>query len=368
MALKKPLDYSLFVAIIFLLCFGLVMLYSASSYEAQINELPSYYYLLRQAAFVAAGFLAMMFISIIDFRFWAKLAPIGYLFALALIILVLTPVGHKVAGAQRWIELPGGFSFQPVEFAKIAVIVYLANLISKLRRPIDKISTLAGIILRILPLLLLVVFGTNNLSSAIIIFAIVIIMLFVSSPKYLQFIMAGLLGVAAVAFVVFNTGFRSGRIDAWKNPEASDQGYQVLQALYAIGSGGVFGKGLGNSVQKLGFVPEVQNDMIFSIICEELGLFGAIGLILLFSFMLWRFLVIASQTENLFGSFLVIGIMAHVAVQVILNIAVVTNSIPNTGVTLPFISSGGTAVMFLLIEMGLALSVSRSMIKENDLR
>lgn len=362
--MKKQMDYSLFVAIIFLLCFGLVMLYSASSYEAQMNDKPSYYYLLKQSVFVAAGFIVMLVVSKIDFRIWGKLAPFGYLLSLGLVVLVLTSLGHKTGGAQRWIQLPGGMSFQPVEFAKIAVIVYMANLVSKLKRPIDKLSTLAGILLRILPLLLLVIFGTNNLSSAIIIFFIVIVMLFVSSPRYLQFIIAGLAGVAGIAYVVFNTDFRSDRIIAWQNPEATEKGYQTLQALYAIGSGGVFGKGLGNSVQKLGFVPEVQNDMIFSIICEELGLFGGIGLILLFCFMIWRFLIIANKTENLFGSFLVIGIMAHVAIQVILNIAVVTNSIPNTGVTLPFISSGGTAVLFLLIEMGLALSVSRTIIQE----
>lgn len=353
------MDYSLFVAIIFLLSFGLVMLYSASSYEAQMINKPSYYFLLRQFIFVAAGFVAMLIVSKIPYKIWPKFALFAYLLSLLLIVLVLTPLGHSVSGAQRWIKLPGGFSFQPVEFAKIAVIVYLADLISKLKRPIEKLSTIAGIMLRLLPLLLLVVFGTNNLSSAIIIFVIAIVMLFVSSPKYIQFIIAGAIGVAGIALVVFNTGFRSGRIKAWQNPESTDAGYQVMQALYAIGSGGIFGKGLGNSVQKLGFVPEVQNDMIFSIICEELGLFGAIGLILMFIFMIWRFSVIAKNAEDLFGSFLVIGIMAHVAIQVILNIAVVTNSIPNTGVTLPFISAGGTASSFLLIEMGLALGVSR---------
>lgn len=354
------MDYSLFVAIIFLLSFGLVMLYSASSYEAQMNNEPSYYYLLRQFIFVSIGFVAMIIISKINHKIWSKLAVIGYVVSILLVILVLTPLGTERGGAQRWIELFGGFSFQPVEFAKIAVILYLANLISKLKRPIEKFSTIISILIRLSPLLVLVIFGTNNLSSAIIIFVIAIVMLFVSSPKYMQFILAGMTGVVGVALVIMNTEFRSDRIEAWLSPETTSKGYQAMQALYAIGSGGVFGKGLGNSVQKLGFVPEVQNDMIFSIICEELGLFGAIGLILMFIFMIWRFLVIANNTEDIFGSFLVIGIMTHVAIQVIINIAVVTNSIPNTGVTLPFVSSGGTAVMFLLIEMGLALAVSRS--------
>ena len=148
----------------------------------------------------------------------------------------------------------------------------------------------------------------------------------------------------------------------WKDPSAYalEGGHQVLQGLYAIGSGGLFGKGLGASMQKLGFVPEAQNDMVFSIICEELGLFGAVCVILLFLFMIWRFVVIANNAPDLFGSMLVVGVMAHIALQVILNIAVVTNTIPNTGITLPFISYGGTSVVFLMIEMGAALSVSRS--------
>lgn len=147
----------------------------------------------------------------------------------------------------------------------------------------------------------------------------------------------------------------------WLNPEqySSEGGFQVLQGLYAIGSGGLFGKGLGQSVQKLGFVPEAQNDMIFTIVCEELGLFGGIAVLLLFAFLIWRFMVVANNAPDLFGSLIVVGVMAHIAVQVILNVAVVTNTVPNTGVTLPFISYGGTSVVFLLMEMGLVLSVAR---------
>ncbi len=362
--MKKQMDYSLFVAIIFLLTFGLIMLYSASYYEAQMKNLPSYYYLLRQFVFVVFGFVVMMIISKINHRIWSKLAFIGYLLSIILLIIVVSPLGHAEGGAQRWIRIAGGVSFQPVEFVKIAVIVYLANIISKMKRPIEKFSTLISIGLRLLPILLIVVFGTNNLSSAIIIFAIAIVMLFVASPKYMQFVLIVIVGIVSVGAVILYS-FRTARIEAWLSPESSESGYQVIQALYAIGSGGIFGKGLGNSAQKLGFVPEVQNDMIFSIICEELGLFGAIGLILLFIFMIWRFSIIANNSQDVFGSFLVIGIMAHVAFQVILNIAVVTNSIPNTGVTLPFISSGGTAAVFLLIEMGLALAVSRGMVQNN---
>ena len=195
-------------------------------------------------------------------------------------------------------------------------------------------------------------------------------MIFVSSPDYKGFFAIGAIGVTAVAGVVYyisqmtmseDMGFRFKRILTWLNPEAyaDDTGFQTLQALYAIGSGGVFGKGLGQSMQKLGFIPEAQNDMIFSIICEELGLFGAIAVILMFVLLLWRMMVIANNATDLFGSLLVVGVMGHIAIQVILNIAVVTNTIPNTGISLPFISYGGTSVLFLMVEMGLVLNVAQ---------
>lgn len=187
-------------------------------------------------------------------------------------------------------------------------------------------------------------------------------MLFVASPKYSHYIILGAAGVSLIfAYLFLGSGFRSERVDAWMDPEsyASGKGYQTLQALYAIGSGGLTGKGLGQSVQKLGYIPEAQNDMIFSIICEELGLFGGIAVILLFLMMIWRLLVIANNAEDLYGSMIVIGVMAHISIQVVLNIAVVTNVLPNTGITLPFISYGGTSILFLMMEMGLVLAVSK---------
>ena len=193
-------------------------------------------------------------------------------------------------------------------------------------------------------------------------------MVFVASPDYKKFVLMGLAGVAAVALIVFMIvdagsveGFRSERILAWLDPESysQDKGFQTIQALYAIGSGGIWGKGLGQSMQKLSFLPEAQNDMIFSIICEELGLFGAICVILMFILLLWRMMIIANNAPDLFGAMLVVGVIGHIAIQAILNIAVVTNTIPNTGISLPFISYGGSSVMFLLIEIGLVLSVAK---------
>lgn len=221
-----------------------------------------------------------------------------------------------------------------------------------------------------LPIAACVYLITDNLSSAIIIMGIAVLMVFVASPDYKKFVIMGLSVVAAAAllvFVVVQLGdkiggkFRLARIQAWLNPEsqAQDKGFQTLQALYAIGSGGIWGKGLGQSMQKLSFLPEAQNDMIFSIICEELGLFGAVAIILMFIMLLWRMMVIANNAPDLFGAMLVVGVMGHIAIQAILNIAVVTNSIPNTGISLPFISYGGSSALFLLAEIGLVLSVAR---------
>lgn len=217
---------------------------------------------------------------------------------------------------------------------------------------------------------------TNNLSSAIIVLGIAILMLFVASPQYKPFFIIGGIGALAVIGVIFGVkqlqsieglDFRFARIMAWLDPEAyaSGKGFQTLQALYAIGSGGIFGKGLGQSIQKLGFLPEQQNDMIFSIICEELGLFGGIAVILIFLLLIWRLMIIANNASDLFGALLVVGVLGHIAIQVILNVAVVTNSMPNTGVSLPFISYGGSSILFLLIEMGLVMSVARG-IKVRD--
>ena len=185
------------------------------------------------------------------------------------------------------------------------------------------------------------------------------ILAFVSRPGYAQFLWIGLAGTGVVTIFLMMEQYRLERLAIWKNPEAHEKGFQTIQGLYAIGSGGLFGVGFGNGVQKLGFVPEAQNDMIFSIICEETGWIGAMLLLVLFGILLWRFMVIATHARDRLGAFLAAGIMAHIAIQVILNVAVVTNTIPNTGITLPFISYGGTSSLFLLAEMGLALSVSR---------
>ena len=360
-------DYTLLFIVLFLLGFGMVMIYSTSSFEAGLNGDPAEY-LKKQAVAALMGLFAMIVVAKIPYHFWEKFANFGYFLSAVLIVLVLTPLGIEANGARRWLNL--GLSLQPAEVAKLCMILFLATLICKIGKSIRSIKGFLFVAGIPVPICLMVYKITSNLSSAIIIFGIAVLMLFVASPDYKKFIISGLALVATAAGIVFyvfqqsesEMGYRGGRILAWINPEAyaTGDGFQTLQALYAIGSGGIFGKGLGQSMQKLNYLPEAQNDMIFAIICEELGLFGAIAIITLFLLLIWRLMFIASNAPDMFGSLLVVGVLGHIAIQVILNIAVVTNTIPNTGISLPFISYGGSSVMFLLIEIGLVFSVCRS--------
>ena len=351
---KGHYDETLLTVVIILVAVGLVMLYSTSSYNGEVKFHDPYYYLKKQGFATFIGFLGMVIVSRVDYHRWAVLAIPGYLAAIALSVAVML-FGDEYNGSKRWLSL-GPVSFQPSEFAKVAVILFLACLVTKYVKRMDKFRTLVLMMLPVLPIVALV--GTSNLSTAIIILGIAVVLVFVASPKYSQFIWMGTAGSAFMAVFLAMESYRLERLAIWRNPEQYEKGYQTLQGLYAIGSGGLFGRGLGNSVQKLGFLPEAQNDMIFSIICEELGLVGAGIIILLFFLLIWRFFVIATKAPDLLGALIASGAMAHMMIQVILNIAVVTNSIPNTGITLPFISYGGTSVVFLLLEMGLVLSVS----------
>ncbi len=362
-------DYSMLAILIFLICFGLAMLYSTSSYSALVTNGDSMFYFKRQIFFCITGCVGMWFVSRINYHIYIKWAKKIYLISIFLMVLVQTPLGMTINGARRWIRLPFGQQFQPAEVAKIAVILFIPVVIIKLGK---EARTLKGIgkILAWGGFSALCVYKlTDNLSTAIIVAGITCILIFVMHPKTkpFLFIMAG----AAVSILILvwvlatmlkdSDNFRLQRIITWLNPEAyaSDNSFQTLQGLYAIGSGGFFGKGLGNSTQKM-IIPEVQNDMILSVICEELGVFGAIVILLLFGMLLYRLLVIAQNAPDMYGALVVTGIFAHIAIQVILNVAVVTNLIPTTGITLPFISYGGTSLLFLMAEMGIAFGVSRT--------
>ncbi len=351
---KKKYDYTLLTALFLLMIMGLVILYSTSAYNGEVKFHDSFYYLKKQLFATLLGVAAMFVMAGMDYHIWRRFAILGYVAAIFLSVAVML-FGDEYNGSKRWLSL-GPFSFQPSEFAKVAVILFLAYLVTKNVKTMGNMRTMVKIMVSILPIVGLV--GASNLSTAIIILGIGVILIFVASPKYAQFIWMGLLGCGFMGIFLALESYRLERLEIWRNPEKFEKGYQTLQGLYAIGSGGLFGRGLGGSVQKLGFVPEAQNDMIFSIVCEELGLFGAGFILILFLILIWRFFVIATHAADLFGALIASGAMAHMMIQVILNIAVVTNTIPNTGITLPFISYGGTSVVFLLLEMGLVLSVS----------
>lgn len=348
-------DVLLVCMVLFLVVFGLAVLYSTGSYNGSVRFGDAFYYTKKQFFAAALGMLAMYLISCMDYHIFEKYAIAAYLISLALSTLVLF-AGNAYNGSRRWLSL-GPLSFQPSEFAKLAVILFLARMVGRQKKKRNSFLNLVFVIALVLPIVALV--GTNNLSTAIIILGIAVIVVFVSDKRYMQFVWIAAAGAGMMALFLGMESYRLERIAIWKNPEAYEKGYQTIQGLYAIGSGGLFGKGFGESIQKLGFVPEAQNDMIFSIICEELGFVGATILMLVFLMLIWRFMVIAVHAPDLFGSLIAAGAMGHIAIQVILNVAVVTNTIPNTGITLPFISYGGTSVLFLLSEMGLVLAVSR---------
>ena len=375
-AIKKPktkkktdyYDYSLLAVIILLTCFGLVMLYSTSSYMAELNYGDDMYYFKKQAAISFGCIIIALGISQIDYHILTKFTGVLYGMAAILMILVKTPLGRTANGARRWLNL-GPLSFQPSEVAKIAVIVCLSYMIVNMGRNIKTLKAFMILAGSGSALAFLAYACTDNLSTAIIIFCITMGLIFIAHPKVKPFLIAA--GVGIVLIIIFvmilsssletSSSFRLRRILVWLHPEdfASGDGYQTIQALYAIGSGGFLGRGLGNSIQKLGSVPEAQNDMIFSIVCEELGILGGIILLLLFAYLLYRLFFIAQNAPDLFGSLMVSGIFIHIALQGIFNIAVVLNLMPNTGVTLPLVSYGGTSIVFLMSEMGLALSVAR---------
>lgn len=355
-------DYSLLFLTLFLVCFGLVMIYSTSSFNADRNLGNPAYYLIRQGIFAGLGVVVMLIMSTIDYRIFIKplpiirIKPVTLLYILCMLLQTYVLLfAREIKGSQRWIEI-GSFSFQPSELSKIAVILFAAYIIHLAPKRLDEFRGFLRVVVFLAPLIGLVLIP--NFSTALVMSAIMIAICFVASRKKIYFIVAGIVGVAIGSYFVFGVDYRGERIEVWQNVETHPKGYQILQGLYAIASGGIFGKGLGQSMQKLGFIPESHNDMIFSVICEELGLFGAVSVILLFFLVIWRLFVIAINAPDLFGGLIATGVLTHIAVQVLLNVAVVTNTIPSTGIPLPFISYGGSSLVVLLFEMGIALSVS----------
>lgn len=364
---KRPtgrgnLDVTFLVLVLLLLTFGLIMLFSASYAYAYYNDNDSFYYIKRQLVFAIAGIVAMIVASHFDYRFWQKLAfPVMGVAVVLLIIVLFLP---KIAGVHRWIAIGNIITFQPSEIAKFAIVVMFAKMVTGYG---EKMKTLRyGIVpfLIVLGIIAGLMMMEPHLSGTVLIATIGVVMMFVGGVDLKWFALGVGVLAAGIVVVVMIPGviqYAQARLEYWLDPFSDPQGlgFQTIQSLLAIGSGGVMGLGLGNSRQKYLYVPEPQNDFVFSIVCEELGLVGAAIIVILFTLLVWRGYVIAIRAQDKFGTMLAVGLTTQVGLQALLNIAVVTNTIPNTGISLPFFSYGGTALMMLLAQMGVILSVSR---------
>lgn len=357
------LDLPFLCILLLLLSLGLLMLFSAGYAVALYRRGDAYTYIRPQLLFAALGLTAMYAASLVDYHIWHKLAwPIMGLSLLLLVIVLFMP---EYNGCKRWIVLPGLGTLQPSEIAKFAVVLVFSHIISLNH---DRMQGFAagvlpfGILLGLVAVLMLL---EPHLSGTLLILSIGAVLMFVGGTGLRWFALAGGLGVGAVFAAVLAlpqlVPYAADRLSSWRDPFADPlgEGHQTIQSLYAIASGGVAGLGLGNSRQKYLYVPEPQNDFIFSILCEELGFVGAALVIFLFLLLLLRGITLAVRARDKFGALLVVGFVVQVVLQAILNIAVVTNTIPNTGISLPFFSSGGTSLLMLLGEMGIVLSVSR---------
>lgn len=350
-------DPIVMIVVVLLVLIGLVMVFSSSYYTAaQYGD--AFYYVKRQSLYALIGVFITLFMINVNYKILSKFAVPIYIVAVILLTYVLFT--EPIKGVRRWITIPVLGQFQPSEIGKVATILITSQVIATRKNILKNWPGFLVVCALVGVLFLLVALG--NLSTSILVAATGFGIIFVASPHILRFVMAGLGAVCVlIGYLSMSDGFRGGRFDAWIDP-FSDQlgfGYQTIQSLYAIGSGGLFGLGLGQSRQKLGFIPESHNDIIFSIICEELGFFGAAFVLVLFAILIWRGTSIALNAHNVFGSLLASGITILLGIQALINVAVVTNTIPNTGVPLPFISAGGTSMLVNMFLIGVLLNISR---------
>lgn len=356
------MDRLFLLLVLLLLGFGLVMLFSASYAYAFYWKDDSFYYIRKQLLFALAGLAAMLALSLFDYRYFKKFSWIIYIVALVLlgIVFAFPPLNN----ARRWIIIPGVVNFQPSEIAKFAIIVLFAAMIHRFGDQMRKAKFgLVPFLIVLLPVVVLVALEPH-ISGTLIICAIGVIMMIVGGTRLYWFILFGGAGSGALlAFVLLSDRMEYvlSRWEIYLNPwsDSQNEGFQIIQSLLAIGSGGFGGAGLGNSRQKYMYIPEPANDFIFSVICEELGFLGASLIVILFALLIWRGVVIAIRARETFGGMLAMGITVQVGLQAMLNIMVVSGVVPNTGISLPFFSYGGTSLMMLLAEMGIVLSVSR---------
>ncbi len=359
---RGPIDLPFLLLAMLLLGFGLVMLLSASSASAYYESGNAMEYFTKQAIFAVGGVAAMFAVSKIDYQSFRGLSVIILGIAIFLLVVVLIPIpgfSVKVNGARRWLNL-GITNFQPSELAKLGVILYFSARISKMKDKITELRSLAPFIFILLIISILLYFEPH-MSGTILILAVGVVLLFVGGIK-LKWVVAGTgIMAAGLWFIITNTQYMTSRIQLWQNPwsDPRGDGYQIIQSLYAIGSGGFLGLGFGKSRQKFLYLPEEHNDFIFAVVCEELGFIGGAIVLILFALLVLRGYWLAIHARDRFGSLLIVGVTTLLAVQVFLNIGVVTNFFPVTGISLPFFSYGGTALFLQLFEIGIVLSVSR---------
>lgn len=364
-------SYNIWIITILLCAFGLLMVYSASGFS-QSND-SSMQFVKKQILFMVLGFVACFVLQFLDYRMFYKLAKIIWIFSVGTILLLVTKLGVAANGATRWLNI-AGFQFQVAEVVKIGVIVAMAYILQRFSKQLKKIQVVF-VMWIVGGLTAVLLFGiSNDLSSSLVVLVVTYGMSFIYTKDvklHLSIATVAIIAVVVYVLSIWNNmptpeeidtlPFRVARIAAWLDPEryAEKAGYQTLQALYAIGRGGFWGQGLGDSIQKIAALPEAQNDMIFAIVCEELGVFGASLMIFMYGYLVSQMYKCSSSSENIFGSALVSGIMLHIGVQTVINIAVNVNLFPNTGIGLPFVSYGGTATMCQLAEIGILLSVQR---------
>ncbi|MBB6217006.1 cell division protein FtsW [Anaerosolibacter carboniphilus] len=360
MTKRKPSDFTLMITVLILVVIGIIMVFSASYAYAYFRLGDGYHFLKRDLLWAVVGLCGMLATMNFDYWRYKKIAPLGFILSLVLLILVLTPLGIEYNGAKRWLGV-GGFTVMPSEIAKICSIFFVAASLSN--RPEKIKNFLKGVVpyLGIIGLYFGLIILQPNLSTAVTISAIIVSMMFVTGMRWGHLAFMGGGGVGLLVVMILAEPYRMRRLTGFLDPfaDARDTGYQVIQSLLALGSGGLFGVGLGKSIQKYLYIPEPQNDFIFAIIGEELGFIGCVAVIILYLLLIWRGVRIAINAPDLFSCLIATGITAMVAVQVIINIAVATSSMPVTGIPLPFISWGGTSLAIFMTAIGVMLNISR---------
>ena len=360
--LNNPIDFTLLIVILVLLALGLIMVLSASSPKSLSDYGTSYHFFIRQLIFALLGLAAMLVISKIDYRFYQKFYKIAWIVSVVLLVLVLL-IGTEVNEATRWIKITESFSFQPSEIVKFLMIVFYAGILTRNRDELGNFwMGLVKHICMLAPIIILLLLEPH-FSVSIVILVTCCMMMIMAGCKFWQFASCGVtIGLPVIIGMVMMEGYRLKRVttflDPWSDPQGS--GWQVIQSLYAIGSGGLFGVGLGESKQKFLYIPEPHNDFIFAVLAEELGFIGCLAVIVLFGLFIWRGILIAMKAPDTFGSLLAVGITSLIGLQAIINIAVVTSSMPATGMALPFFSYGGTALVTILASCGILLNISRA--------